>query len=118
TTAWCRRLELTLRTNPRKKELEMVRRRWYLLALVSALVGVGIVHAQQYPLIDRIGNQIIQKYQSASCEQLWQRKGQQKTERQQEFMQLLRDDPQARTYFINMVAAPIANKMFDCAMIP
>ena len=96
----------------------MDRRRWYWLALVPAFLGVGLLYAQQYPLIDRIGNDLIQKYQSATCEQLWQRRGQQKTERQKEFIQLLQADPQARTYFINMVAAPIANKMFDCAMIP
>jgi len=95
----------------------MKKAHWYLLALIASVVGVGIVYAQ-YPLIDRISNDIIQKYQSASCEQLWQRKGQPKSDREKEFIQLLRDDPQARTYFINQVAGPIVNKMFDCALIP
>jgi hypothetical protein len=27
-------------------------------------------------------------------------------------------DPQMRAAFINRVAAPIANKMFECGMIP
>ena len=31
---------------------------------------------------------------------------------------LLKNDPQMRTAFINQVAAPIANKMFECGMIP
>jgi hypothetical protein len=96
----------------------MKKTHWYGVALIAAVVGIGVVYAQQYPLIDRISNELIQKYQSASCEQLWQQKGQPKTERQKEFVQLLRDDPQARTYFINQVAAPIVNKMFDCALIP
>jgi len=30
----------------------------------------------------------------------------------------LRNDPQARFAFIDKVAAPIANKMFECGMIP
>ena len=29
-----------------------------------------------------------------------------------------KSDPQMRTAFINKVAAPIANKMFECGMIP
>ena len=33
-------------------------------------------------------------------------------------VQFLRSDPQMRVVFINKVAAPIANKMFDCGMIP
>ncbi len=96
----------------------MDERRWYWLALVSVVAGVGFVYAQQYPLVDMIANNVIQKYQAASCEQLWQKKGQPKSEREKEFIQLLRDDPQARTYFINKVAAPIVNKMFECALIP
>jgi hypothetical protein len=31
---------------------------------------------------------------------------------------MLRTDPQMRTAFINQVAAPIANKMFECGMVP
>ena len=99
-------------------EMEMKKSPWYLLALIASVVGVGVVYAQQYPLIDRISNEVVQKYQSASCEQLWQRKGQPKSDREKEFIQLLKSDPQARTYFINQVAAPIVNKMFDCALIP
>ena len=33
-------------------------------------------------------------------------------------MQFLKNDPQARTAFINKVAGPIVNKMFECGMIP
>jgi hypothetical protein len=37
---------------------------------------------------------------------------------EQRAMQALRNDPQMREAFINKVAAPIANKMFECGMIP
>ena len=30
----------------------------------------------------------------------------------------LKTDPQMRTIFINKVAAPIANKLFQCGLIP
>ncbi len=33
-------------------------------------------------------------------------------------VQLLPNDPQMRAEFINRVAAPIANKLFECGMIP
>ena len=33
-------------------------------------------------------------------------------------MQFLHSDPQMKSYFINKVAPPIANKMFDCGLIP
>jgi len=74
----------------------------------------------QYPILDMIANKIVQKYQSATCEQLWQERAHKKppTQEQQNAIQLLRGDPQMRAEFINRVAAPIANKMFECGMIP
>jgi len=61
---------------------------------------------------------VIGKYQNASCEQLWQQKGAPKSEEEQRVVQFLRNDPQARTTFINQVAGPIVTKMFECGMIP
>jgi hypothetical protein len=92
-------------------------RRFSLLALVPLLFFVGIVGAQ-YPLLDMIADKVIQKYQQASCEQLWQQKGQPKSAQEQEAIQMLQGDPQRRTVFINKVAAPLANKMFECGLIP
>jgi hypothetical protein len=46
------------------------------------------------------------------------KKGQPKPAMEQEAIQLLRSDPQLSAEFINRVAAPIANKMFACGMIP
>jgi hypothetical protein len=37
---------------------------------------------------------------------------------EQELIQTLRNDPQMRAAFLNKVAAPMANKMFECGMIP
>ena len=65
-----------------------------------------------------VANKVIQKYQTSSCEQLWQQKGQPKSPEEEKAVNFLRNDPQARTAFINQVAGPIANKMFECGMIP
>ena len=37
---------------------------------------------------------------------------------EQRAIQILRNDPQMRTEFLNRIAAPIANKLFECSMIP
>jgi hypothetical protein len=94
-------------------------RRIYLLALTCFLLGsAGVASAQQYPLVDQIDNKIVVKYQNSSCEQLWQKRGQPHSPREQNAIQMLRDDPQMRAEFINRVAAPIANKMFECGLLP
>jgi hypothetical protein len=93
---------------------------WTGIAL--ALLQANSVNAQQYPMLDNVAGKIVQKYQQSSCEQLWQEKaqkqGQPKPEAEQRAVQMMRSDPQMRAEFINRVAAPIANKMFECGMIP
>jgi hypothetical protein len=78
--------------------------------------------AQQFPMIDMAANRLIQKYQGSSCEQLWQERSQKqnqpKTPEEQHAITMLQRNPQMRAAFIDKVAAPIANKMFDCGMIP
>ena len=92
-------------------------KRFYLFALVAALVLGGVAGAQ-FPILDAIADKVIQKYQSSSCEQLWLKKGEPKPPMEQKAIQMLRNEPQMRLAFINKVAAPIANKMFECGMIP
>ncbi len=76
---------------------------------------------QQYPVMDMVADKIIQKYQTSTCEQLWVQRAQPKkkpAQQEQEILILLRNDQQMRTAFINKIAPPIADKMFDCRMIP
>ncbi len=93
----------------------------WLLAAVPALAFAGAALAQ-YPIMDMVANKVIQKYQSSTCEQLWQERaqgqGKPKPEREQRAVEMLRQDPAMRAAFLNKVAAPIANKMFECGMIP
>ena len=94
-------------------------KRTYLVVSALLLSYVSIGNAQ-YPVMDQVANKIIQKYQTATCEQLWVQKEKKAppTLQEQEAIQLLHNDPQMRAAFINKVAAPVANKMFDCGMIP
>ena len=95
----------------------MTRATWKLLAAAGTLAAAGHAMAD-YPLMNMVADKVIQKYQSASCEQLWAQKQQPKSEQEQRLLSLLKSDPQLRTAFMNKVAGPIANKMFDCGMIP
>lgn len=95
-------------------------------ALFSVLVaGVYSKKARaqaspQYPILDAVANKVIQKYETSTCEQLWVKKSQNNPPGalEQKALDLLHNDPQMRSVFINKVAAPIANKMFQCGMIP
>ena len=92
-------------------------KRSYLFVLAATLLLANAADAQ-YPLLDMIAQKVIQKYQQSTCEQLWQQKAEPKPPMEQEIIQKLRSDPQMSAEFINRVAAPVANKMFQCGMIP
>jgi len=93
----------------------------WVLATVPALIFAGVALAQ-YPILDEVADKVVQKYQTATCEQLWQERAQgqeqPRPEREQRAIGILRQDPTMRTAFLNKVAAPIANKLFECGMIP
>ena len=97
-------------------------KRSYMFLAVALLLQVGVVGAAEYPIMDKVAQKVIQKYQSSSCQDLEQRKSQPKTGRsemiEERMMEMLRKDPQMRQDFLNRVAGPIANKMFECGMIP
>jgi len=88
-----------------------------LLAAAGVLALAGAALAD-YPLMNLVADKVIQKYQSASCEQLWAQKQQPKSEQEKKVIGLLKSDPQLRTAFMNKVAGPISNEMFECGMIP
>jgi hypothetical protein len=89
-----------------------------MVSMVSVLLLAAFAGAQEFPIMNRVADKVIQKYQNSTCEQLWQERGQPKPPMEKEIVQLLQSDPQMRAAFINKVAAPIANKMFECGMIP
>ena len=76
----------------------------------------------QYPLMDKVAQKVIDKYQNSTCEELRLKKHEPATGQQEEMTKkvvtLLRSDPNMRQHFLNKVSGPIANKMFECGMIP
>jgi len=86
-------------------------------AVLIAFMAVS-VSGSQYPMLDMVAQKVIARYESSTCEQLWEARGKPKSPQEQNMIQLLKGDPQMRTVFLNEVAGPIANKMFTCGMIP
>jgi len=99
-----------------------MRRSFLLLATVSLSFCAGLAVAQQYPMLDKIADKVVHKYQGSTCEQLWQERaaGQKKAKppEEQRLVQFLREDAGARAEFFKRVSAPIVTKMFECGMIP
>jgi hypothetical protein len=85
-------------------------------------LAISGAYAPDYPMMDRIAQRVVQKYQGSSCQQLAAERGHppsgQQGEMEQRAIKMLHEDPQLRQAFLNKVAAPIANKMAECGMIP
>jgi hypothetical protein len=102
--------------------------RFALPALFSLLIlGVALRHPrdvkaqpQQYPIVDKIAAKVIQKYETSSCQQLAEKKAANVPPgaEEQRAIQILRNDPQMHAEFINRIAPPIANMLFQCGFIP
>ncbi|HTO12916.1 MAG TPA: hypothetical protein VMQ51_15185 [Candidatus Binatia bacterium] len=88
-----------------------------LLTGALTLAAVSVAGAQ-YPVLDMVAGKVIQKYQTSTCEQLWEARGKPKSEEEQRIVGFLKSDPQMRTDFINRIAAPVVNKMFECGLVP
>ena len=78
--------------------------------------------ASQYPIADKVADKIIQKYQTSSCDELKAKKEQpapaQKEEMEEKVVEVLKKNPDMRKHFLDKIAGPIANKMFECGMVP
>jgi len=88
---------------------------WLVVVLAVLMIGVA---AAQHPILDMMAAKVIDKYAQSTCEQLWAARGKPKSAQEQEAVTILKGDPAMRTEFLNKIAAPVANKMFECGMIP
>jgi hypothetical protein len=90
-------------------------------SLSLTMLRPGTASAQgQYPMVDKIAAKVVAKYTSSTCEQLWIKKANPTPPgmEEQRAINVLKSDPSMRAAFIGQIAAPIANKMFECGMIP
>ncbi|HBQ98364.1 MAG: hypothetical protein J7545_02910 [Roseofilum sp. SBFL] len=76
-------------------------------------------------LMDVATNLVTQKFVNSSCEDLSQIKSTDPSQAtgpeaalQKKAIEMLRSNPQVREEFINRVAPQIANRMFECELIP
>src|SRR5256886_16311656 len=87
------------------------------LFTIAIALLCAAVNAQQFPIMDKIADKVVQKYQTSTCEQLWQERAQKgkapKPQMEQEALELLKSDPQMRAAFINQVAATLANTIVE-----
>jgi hypothetical protein len=92
------------------------------LVLISGFLGASMATAQTGMLVDFAADQMIARFQSSSCEELKADKEKPKTDQEmakaQAAKQFLQNDAQARASFVDKVAAPVLNKMFECGMLP
>jgi hypothetical protein len=87
------------------------------VVFVAAVIIAGAVAAQDV-LVDAAADKVIKKYQAATCDQLKAQKSEPPSAKEKIALDLLRKDPKARVAFVNQIAAPVLNKMFECSMIP
>jgi len=87
-----------------------------LYAALTAVLFAGVARAD-YPIMNMAADKVIDKYNNSTCEQLWEHKIKPKSDEQKNLIQMLKDDPQMRTAFIDKIAGPVVNKMFTCEMI-
>jgi hypothetical protein len=96
-------------------------KRILLFAATGAAIATGVAYAQ-FPIMDKVADKVIQKYQTSTCEQLWQEKaqgqGQPKSAEEQRAIGILRSDPQMQAAFFSKISTPVVTKMFQCGMIP
>ena len=98
--------------------------RYHLIALLMLIAAFPSGSAQQseYPMMEKVAQKVIEKYQKSSCEELKAQKEQppdlQQAAMKQKVVGALKNDPKMREQFLNKVAAPIANKLFECGMVP
>lgn len=87
------------------------------LVVSASIVGGTAAHAQGM-LLDYAADRVIQKYQTSTCDQLKQARIEGPSDKEKAALKFLHDDAQARVEFINRIASPVANKMFECDMFP
>jgi hypothetical protein len=85
--------------------------------LLYTLLVAGGAFAQGM-LLDFAADKVIKKYQTSTCDELKAQKAEPPSDKEKMALEFLRSDAQARVAFIDRIAAPVANKMFECGMFP
>jgi hypothetical protein len=87
-------------------------------AVFASVMVVAGATAAQGVLVDAAADKVIKKFEAATCDELKAQRNEPPSEKEKIALDLLRDDPKARVAFIDKIAAPVLNKMFECSIIP
>jgi hypothetical protein len=87
-------------------------------ALIAAILAAAPAAHAQNMMLDYAADRVIQKYTTSTCDELKAMRDKPQTEKEKLALDFLRGDDQARKAFIDKIAAPVANKMFECGMFP
>jgi hypothetical protein len=92
------------------------------LLMFIAAFPTGSAQESEYPMMEKVAQKVIEKYQKSSCEDLKAQKEKppdpQQAAMKQKVAGALKNDPKMREQFLNKVAGLIANKLFECGMVP
>lgn len=92
-----------------------------MISMMSTVPAIAQTPPEMPPdgaMLDMVTGMVVQKYKSSSCEDLKAKKGEPPAEIVEAAVAFLRSNPPLRVKFINKIAPSVANKMFDCGMIP
>jgi len=88
-------------------------------SLIAAFVVAGAAGAySQGMMLNFAAERVVEKYKTSSCEDLRKMRSEGPSFKEKEAIAYLHSDDQARIAFIDKIAAPVANKMFECDMFP
>jgi hypothetical protein len=88
---------------------------WAIAIVVVVVAGAWMSRGKA---VDLAADEVIKKFQDASCEQLAAKKDEAPGMLKKMAIGMLRDDPKVREAFIDRIAAPVLNKMIECGMAP
>jgi len=87
-------------------------------AMIAAVLSAATAAHAQGMMLDYAADRVIEKYTKSTCDELKAMRDKPQSEKEKLALDFLRGDDQARKAFIDKIAAPVANKMFECGMFP
>ena len=102
----------------------------YFVLLVAFSVWVYGAPTRSQPrvgaLLDKVADGVIRKFQNSSCQDLAMMGSEEEATDpsglqanvKERVITMLREDPQKREEFLNKIAGPIVNRMFECGLVP
>jgi hypothetical protein len=69
-------------------------------------------------LLDFAADKVVEKYETATCDELKAPKGEPASEKGKLAIDFLRNDSEARKSVMDKIAPTVLNRMFECGLVP